>query len=60
LSYVTEPSKLSLAAIREYAERVGEHYKIYDRTGEAKAPAIYATYPAADSESAAEIAGSAV
>lgn len=30
---VTEPSRLSNSAIREYAERVGEHYGIYDRAG---------------------------
>ncbi|NHC44348.1 ImmA/IrrE family metallo-endopeptidase [Motilibacter aurantiacus] len=33
MSSVTEASKLSYAAIREYAERVGEHYAIYDRLG---------------------------
>lgn len=30
---VTEPSRLTNLAIREYAERVGEHYDIYDRAG---------------------------
>lgn len=34
-SIVTEPSKLSYEAIRQYAERVGDHYKIYDRVGTA-------------------------
>jgi IrrE N-terminal-like domain len=33
--FVTEPSTLSYEAIREYAERVGEHYNIYDRAGTA-------------------------
>jgi Zn-dependent peptidase ImmA (M78 family) len=33
VSPVTEPSSLSYAAIREYAERVGDHYDIYDRVG---------------------------
>jgi hypothetical protein len=32
-SIVTEPSRLSYDAIRDYAERVGEHYDIYDRSG---------------------------
>ncbi|GAB3868128.1 hypothetical protein GCM10028801_43540 [Nocardioides maradonensis] len=32
---VTEPSRLSNSAIREYAERVGHHYGIYDRAGTA-------------------------
>lgn len=32
---VAEPSRLSNAAIREYAERIGEHYDIYDRVGTA-------------------------
>ncbi len=32
-SQVSEPSKLSYSAIRKYAERIGEHYDIYDRTG---------------------------
>ncbi|WP_418063744.1 ImmA/IrrE family metallo-endopeptidase [Pimelobacter simplex] len=30
---VTEPSKLSYDAIRDYAERVGKHYSIYGRSG---------------------------
>lgn len=30
---VTEPSRLSYGAIREYAERVGERYAIYGRAG---------------------------
>lgn len=30
---ITEPSKLSFDAIRDYAERVGENYDIYDRSG---------------------------
>lgn len=30
---VSEASDLSYDAIREYAERVGEHYEIYDRLG---------------------------
>lgn len=30
---VTEPSRLSYDAIRDYAERVGKHYAIYDRSG---------------------------
>ncbi len=30
---VTEPSRLSYDAIRDYAERVGEHYSIYKRGG---------------------------
>jgi hypothetical protein len=33
MSLISEPSRLSNAAIREYAERVGEHYGIYDRAG---------------------------
>lgn len=32
-SMITEPSRLSNSAIREYAERVGQHYEIYDRAG---------------------------
>lgn len=32
---VSEPSRLSNSAIREYAERVGTHYDIYDRAGTA-------------------------
>lgn len=34
-SLAAEPTKLSNGAIREYAERVGRHYEIYDRTGTA-------------------------
>ncbi len=30
---ITEPSKLSFDAIRDYAERVGANYDIYDRSG---------------------------
>ncbi|WP_030527731.1 ImmA/IrrE family metallo-endopeptidase [Phycicoccus jejuensis] len=30
-----EPSRLTNAAIRQYAERVGEHHEIYDRAGTA-------------------------
>lgn len=30
---VRDPSRLSYDAIREYAERVGQHYAIYDRSG---------------------------
>lgn len=30
---VIEPARLSYDAIRDYAERVGEHYAIYDRSG---------------------------
>lgn len=30
---VSEPSRLSYDAIRDYAERVGEHYAIYGRSG---------------------------
>lgn len=35
MSSLAQPTKLSNAAIREYAERVGEHYQIYDRAGTA-------------------------
>ena len=30
---ITEPSRLSYDAIRDYAERVGSHYDIYERGG---------------------------
>lgn len=30
---ITEPSRLTNASIREYAERIGEHYGIYNRAG---------------------------
>lgn len=33
MSMVTEPSRLSYDAIREYAERIGDHYNAYDRAG---------------------------
>ena len=33
--FVDEPSQLSYHAIREYAEKVGHHYEVYDRAGEA-------------------------
>ena len=33
VSFLAEPTKLSNNAIREYAERVGEHYDIINRAG---------------------------
>lgn len=32
---VTEPARLTNAAIQEYAERVGEHHNLYDESGHA-------------------------
>ncbi|PZR54190.1 XRE family transcriptional regulator [Xylanimonas oleitrophica] len=39
-SLAAEPTRLSNAAIREYAERIGEHYNIYDRAGTADVRAL--------------------
>lgn len=40
MSFGAEPSTLSYTAIRRYAERIGEHYGIYDRAGSADIRAL--------------------